>query len=51
MHGEERPGAEWETAALNRLVPLLQVFVNHAPETPGGGGPPRRPPAPELLPK
>lgn len=49
--GEERPGAEWEQAAINRVVPLLQVVVNHTPETPGGGGTPRRPLAPELIPR
>jgi len=49
--GEERPGAEWEHAAFNRLVPLLQVVVNNTPETPGGGGTPRRTPAPELVPR
>jgi hypothetical protein len=49
--GEERPGAEWEQAAFNRLVPLLQVVVNNTPETPGGGGTPRRTPAPELVPR
>ena len=49
--GEERPGAEWEQAAFNRLVPLLQVVVNNTPETPGGGGTPRRAPAPELVPR
>ncbi|KAF0178520.1 MAG: hypothetical protein FD161_1825 [Limisphaerales bacterium] len=49
--GEERPGAEWEQAAFNRIVPLLQVVVNNMPETPGGGGTPRRAPAPELIPR
>ncbi|MEN9576714.1 MAG: hypothetical protein RL514_4569 [Verrucomicrobiota bacterium] len=49
--GEERPGAEWEQTAFNRIVPLLQVVVNNAPETPGGGGTPRRAPAPELVPR
>ncbi|TXT43802.1 MAG: hypothetical protein FD140_4937, partial [Limisphaerales bacterium] len=49
--GEERPGAEWEPAAFNRIVPLLQVVVNNTPETPGGGGTPRREPAPELVPR
>jgi len=37
--------------ALNRLVPLLQVVRNNTPQTPGGGGTPRREPAPELVPK
>ena len=43
--------AEWEQAAFNRIVPLLQVVVNNMPETPGGGGTPRRAPAPELIPR
>lgn len=33
---------------LNKLVPLLQVVPNNSPATPGGGGTPRREPAPEL---
>ncbi|PAW87984.1 MAG: hypothetical protein B9S33_05565 [Pedosphaera sp. Tous-C6FEB] len=49
--GEERAGAEWEAPALNRLVPLLQVVRNNTPQTPGGGGIPRREPAPELVPR
>ncbi len=49
--GEERPGAEWESPALNRLVPLLQVVRSNTPQTPGGGGTPRREPAPELVPR
>ena len=35
-------------AALNRLVPLLQVVTNNTPQTPGGGGSPRRPAAPKF---
>lgn len=35
---------EW----LTKLVPLLQVVTNNTAETPGGGGPPRREPAPAL---
>lgn len=49
--GEERPGAEWEEEAFNRVVPLLQVVVNNTPETPGGGGTSRRAPAPDLVPR
>jgi hypothetical protein len=49
--GEERAGAEWEAPALNRLVPLLQVVRNNTPQSPGGGGIPRREPAPELVPR
>lgn len=33
---------------LIRLLPHLQVVTNHTPETPGGGGDPRRPAAPPL---
>ena len=33
---------------LTKLVPLLQVVTNNSPETPGGGGTPRREPAPKL---
>ena len=35
---------EW----LTKLVPLLQVVANNSPESPGGGGAPRREPAPAL---
>lgn len=38
-----------EDAALNQLVPLLEVVTNHTEQTPGGGGTPRRESAPELL--
>jgi len=49
--GEERAGAEWEAPALNRLAPLLQLVRNNTPQSPGGGGVPRREPAPELVPR
>lgn len=46
---EGRPAAPADLdAALNRLVPLLQVVTNNTPDTPGGGGAPRRPPAPAF---
>lgn len=35
-------------AAMNRLVPLLQVVTNNTAATPGGGGQPRRPAAPRF---
>jgi hypothetical protein len=41
------PAAELD-AALNRLLPLLQMVTNNTPETSGGGGAPRRPPAPMI---
>ncbi len=44
-------GQAWSAeldAALNRLVPLLQVVANNTPQTPGGGGEPRRPAAPAF---
>ena len=35
-------------ALLNQLVPLLRVVSNNTPQTPGGGGEPRRPSAPRF---
>lgn len=37
-----------EDAVLNQLVPLLEVVTNNTPQTPGGGGAPRREAAPAL---
>lgn len=45
---EGRPPMADFDAALNRLVPLLQVVANNTALTPGGGGGARRPAAPPL---
>ena len=45
---EERPPGSEIDAALNRLVPLLQVVRNNTAQTPGGGGEPRRALAPKF---
>jgi hypothetical protein len=39
------PGAD---DLITRLVPLLQVVVSNAPDSPAGGGSPRREPAPAF---
>lgn len=46
--GEARLDRDQEDAMINQLVPLLKVVANHTPQTPGGGGTPRREAAPSL---
>lgn len=48
IRGEARMNPADEDKVLSQLVPLLQVVVNNTPQTPGGGGTPRREAAPEL---
>ncbi len=53
LFAEELPGGDPHelAAAVSRLVPLLKVVANNGPASPGGGGEPRRPPAPGLIPE
>lgn len=45
--GAERNASQFD-GLLNQLVPMLQVVRNNTPQTPGGGGEPRRPSAPAF---
>lgn len=48
LRAERGMSTEVEDALLNQLVPLLRVVTNNMPDTPGGGGTPRRESAPTL---
>jgi len=48
LAGEARLNRDKEDAMLSKLVPLLKIVANNTPQTPGGGGTPRREPAPAL---
>jgi ferric-dicitrate binding protein FerR (iron transport regulator) len=53
LFAEEMPGGDPHelAATVSRLVPLLKVVTNNGPTSPGGGGEPRHPPAPGLIPE
>ncbi|HKY90911.1 MAG TPA: hypothetical protein VJM11_07715 [Nevskiaceae bacterium] len=48
---EGHPGLQKMRLDLGKLHPLLRPVLNNTERTPGGGGTPRRPPAPPLMPK
>jgi len=48
LAGEARLDQGEEDAMLIKLVPLLKVVPNNTAQTPGGGGSPRREPAPRF---
>ncbi|MCC6972240.1 MAG: hypothetical protein IT434_18660, partial [Phycisphaerales bacterium] len=53
LFAEEPPagGARDLAAEVSRLVPLLKVVIRNGAGPTGDGGPPRRPPAPGLIPE
>jgi hypothetical protein len=48
---EGHPGLQQMRYDMGKIHPLLRAVLNNTRGTPGGGGTPRRPPAPPLMPK